>query len=84
MRTFDDFIGGNQIKSDKNEYQIIDHCFRYLRQSLLCCGDTAFEGQAPNATLPTTDGTGAIHVCKDYDAILSWAEGQSVTNKKHI
>ncbi|KAL7929242.1 hypothetical protein V8C35DRAFT_315892 [Trichoderma chlorosporum] len=40
----------------------IQHCFRYLRQSLMCCGDTALEGQIPNSNISGTDGTGAVHV----------------------
>ncbi|KAK4098360.1 hypothetical protein N658DRAFT_455131 [Parathielavia hyrcaniae] len=51
----------------------IDHCFRYLRQSLVCCGDTALEGQNPKAKVPDTDGTGAVHLCKDFDIVKVWA-----------
>jgi Mycotoxin biosynthesis protein UstYa len=62
----------------------IDHCFRYLRQSLLCCGDTALEGQDSATTLPGTDGTGAVHMCKDHDEILRWAESRRVVDHKEI
>ncbi|KAL7809298.1 hypothetical protein V8C26DRAFT_412231 [Trichoderma gracile] len=61
----------------------INHCFRYLRQSLVCCGDTALEGQIPNSNISGTDGTGAVHVCKDFEAIRSWAEENRLDDRKH-
>ncbi|KAE8364650.1 hypothetical protein BDV27DRAFT_145153 [Aspergillus caelatus] len=61
----------------------IDHCFQYLRQSLLCCGDTALEGQDPRTDKPGTDGTGAVHVCKDFDGIMAWADSQRLVDTKH-
>lgn len=72
-------------ESDGNTHRHnhVDHCFRYLRQSLLCCGDTALEGQDPNTDTLGTDGTGAVHVCKDFDAIRSWADGNRLVNSKH-
>ncbi|KAK3349071.1 hypothetical protein B0T25DRAFT_547130 [Lasiosphaeria hispida] len=60
----------------------IDHCFRYLRQSLLCCGDTALEGQDPSSDDPATDGTGAIHLCKDYEGIKRWAEERRLVDNQ--
>lgn len=62
----------------------IAHCFRYLRQSILCCGDTALEGQNPNSQVPGTDGTGAVHMCKDFDAILAWADMRRIVDSKII
>lgn len=62
----------------------IDHCFRYLRQALVCCGDTALEGRNPGFdasdpdTAPVADGTGAVHVCRDYERIRRWAEERRV------
>ncbi|KAL2166623.1 hypothetical protein VTG60DRAFT_2442 [Thermothelomyces hinnuleus] len=52
----------------------MDHCFRYLRQTIVCCGDTALEGQNPKAKIPDTDGTGATHLCKDFEKLKAWAE----------
>ncbi|KAM3447732.1 hypothetical protein MY3296_008424 [Beauveria thailandica] len=60
----------------------VDHCFRYLRQSLLCCGDTALEGQDPNTDKPATNGVGAVHMCKDFEAIRSWAEDNRLVDSK--
>lgn len=69
------------INSDPHQH--IAHCFRYLRQSLMCCGDTALEGQRPNSNVSGTDGTGAMHVCKDYEAIQAWADNNRLIDKKH-
>lgn len=69
--------------SHQHSHNHVDHCFRYLRQSLLCCGDTALEGQDPNTDTQGTDGTGAVHMCKDYDAIRDWAERNRIVDTKH-
>jgi hypothetical protein len=48
------------------------HCFDYLRQNIMCCGDTALEGTQtsfPDPNIPGSDGWDSIHVCKDYDQI---------------
>jgi hypothetical protein len=70
-------------EENMHRHNHVDHCFRYLRQSLVCCGDTALEGQDPNTDTLGTDGTGAVHVCKDYDAIRSWADGHRLVDSKH-
>ncbi|KAK4234660.1 hypothetical protein C8A03DRAFT_37551 [Achaetomium macrosporum] len=62
----------------------IDHCFRYLRQSIVCCGDTALEGQNLKAKIPDTDGTGAVHLCKDYEQLRKWAEERRVNDDHAI
>jgi hypothetical protein len=62
----------------------VDHCFRYLRQSLVCCGDTALEGQNTKITLPDTDGTGAVHLCKDFEQVRAWAEERRMDDKHSI
>ncbi|KAK1774685.1 hypothetical protein QBC45DRAFT_457991 [Copromyces sp. CBS 386.78] len=68
-------------KHTNHNHNHIDHCFRYLRQSILCCGDTALEGQDMNhPDLKATDGTGAVHLCRDYGALKAWAEGRRVTS----
>ncbi|OAL49065.1 hypothetical protein IQ07DRAFT_512276 [Pyrenochaeta sp. DS3sAY3a] len=62
-----------------------DHCFNYLRNALMCCGDTALEGQAQAEMfhgVAGTDGTGGMHVCRNYDQIVGWAEKMRVTDGK--
>jgi hypothetical protein len=54
-----------------------DHCFNYLRNALMCCGDTTLEGQSQAKMfehIAGTDGTGAMHVCRNYEEISAWAE----------
>ncbi|KAK0615234.1 hypothetical protein B0T17DRAFT_541426 [Bombardia bombarda] len=62
----------------------IDHCFRYLRQSIICCGDTALEGQDPNSSRPATDGTGAVHLCKDHTEVMAWAASRRVRDGNEL
>ncbi|KAH8745219.1 hypothetical protein F5883DRAFT_439155 [Diaporthe sp. PMI_573] len=53
------------------------HCFDFLRQEVMCLGDTALEGAdeytiaqgKPGGTL----GWGSKHVCNDWDALHQWA-----------
>ncbi|KAK3393280.1 hypothetical protein B0H63DRAFT_457892 [Podospora didyma] len=44
------------------------HCFDYIRQALMCAADTSLEGLTKAGP-----GWGSEHVCKDYDAVLKWA-----------
>ncbi|KAK3352258.1 hypothetical protein B0T25DRAFT_477578 [Lasiosphaeria hispida] len=57
----------------------LSHCFEYLRQSIMCCGDVALEGQ--QTTFPEgwkgSDGWDAKHVCKDYSQVISYLEDNS-------
>lgn len=46
----------------------LTHCTNYLRQSIMCCGDTTLEGKTEEGP-----GEGSQHECVDYDALLSWA-----------
>ena len=57
----------------------IDHCFEYLQRTLVCCGDTALEGQGKTSE-PGADGTGAVHLCKDYDGLVEWAEDHRISD----
>ncbi|KAL2257171.1 hypothetical protein VTK26DRAFT_563 [Humicola hyalothermophila] len=71
----------------------VDHCIRYLRQALLCCGDTTLEGMNPaydeaaafdaldRDFVAVSDGTGMVHACKDHERIREWAEGRRVDDE---
>jgi hypothetical protein len=62
-----------------------DHCFNYLRNALMCCGDTTLEGQSQAKMfedVPGTDGTGAVHVCRSYDEISAYADRKRVADGK--
>ncbi|KAI1338257.1 hypothetical protein F5Y15DRAFT_388199 [Xylariaceae sp. FL0016] len=52
----------------------LNHCFDYIRQGIMCCGDVALEGE--QTTFPQgfegSDGWDAKHVCKDYSQVLDY------------
>lgn len=64
----------------------IAHCFDYLRQSIMCAGDVALEGQ--QTTFPAgfkgSDGWDAKHVCKSYGEIMGYLEGNRADDEKWI
>lgn len=51
----------------------IEHCLRYLRQSVLCCADTTLEESVvlhrDGAFLHGASGTGMVHECRDWTAV---------------
>ncbi|EXJ59213.1 hypothetical protein A1O7_06645 [Cladophialophora yegresii CBS 114405] len=51
----------------------LNHCFDYLRQAILCAGDTALDHYAWDETGPEpvygVNGWGATHVCRKLDKI---------------
>src|SRR4051794_19598226 len=60
------------------------HCFEYLRQNILCCGDTALEGQQtsfPDKTESGSDGWDSRHLCRDYDQIRGYLENNRADDK---
>ncbi|KAK3390161.1 hypothetical protein B0H63DRAFT_519395 [Podospora didyma] len=64
----------------------LSHCFEYLRQSIMCSGDLALEGQ--QTTFPAgfkgSDGWDAKHVCKDYGQILGYLEANRANDEVWI
>ncbi|KAI1386062.1 uncharacterized protein F4822DRAFT_408842 [Hypoxylon trugodes] len=48
------------------------HCFDYLRQSIMCAGDTNLESETEAGP-----GWGSKHECVDYDVMLDWANKHS-------
>ncbi|KAI1477886.1 hypothetical protein F4774DRAFT_388028 [Daldinia eschscholtzii] len=64
----------------------LTHCFDYLRQSIMCCGDVALEGE--QTTFPDgfdgSDGWDAKHVCKNYDEVYEYLESNRADNKVWI
>lgn len=66
-------------RGGKPDSDHIRHCFDYLREALMCHGDTTIEG-----LFDASVGNGeaddvpkgarfAMHVCKDYAAVVRWA-----------
>lgn len=53
----------------------------------MCNADTTLEGQAQTEgwrDTPGTDGTGGVHVCRDYDEVVAWAEGRRLYDVVHL
>lgn len=60
------------------------HCWDYLRQAIMCAGDTTLEWlHAPPDNIGST-GWGYQHTCKDYGALFTYAERYRSTDKKEI
>lgn len=64
-----------------------DHCFNYLRNAVMCTADTTLEGQIEGEGWDGeagTDGTGAVHVCKNWDEVVAWAERNRLYDLAHL
>ncbi|KAH0596114.1 hypothetical protein MHUMG1_05975 [Metarhizium humberi] len=61
------------------------HCWDYLRQSIMCAGDTSLEWVHRLDSPPgETSGWGFQHTCKNFDAIFDWAESHRYTETVEI
>ncbi|KHN99589.1 uncharacterized protein MAM_02442 [Metarhizium album ARSEF 1941] len=61
------------------------HCWDYLRQSIMCAGDTSLEWVHRLDKPPgQTSGWGYQHTCKNFDAIFDWTESHRYTEKIEI
>ncbi|KAB5572589.1 hypothetical protein GE09DRAFT_1100174 [Coniochaeta sp. 2T2.1] len=58
--------GGVELEKEVAHHSA--HCFDYIRQSIMCAGDTNLEGKTEAGP-----GWGSSHECVDYDALLEWA-----------
>ncbi|KAK0639570.1 hypothetical protein B0T16DRAFT_432338 [Cercophora newfieldiana] len=61
-------FGYEGVKLEKEIAHHSAHCFDYIRQALMCAADTSLEGKTESGP-----GWGSKHECKDYDAVLEWA-----------
>lgn len=57
------------------------HCFDYLRQALICSADTTLEKLRirDKEPMPSADGWGVTHQCRDYAEISQWAKSHRAT-----
>ncbi|SMR50990.1 unnamed protein product [Zymoseptoria tritici ST99CH_1E4] len=62
----------------------LSHCWDYLRQTIMCAGDTTLEWLGPPPRDVGSTGWGYQHQCKDYAAIYGWAEKNRLTDTKKI
>lgn len=63
------------------------HCIDYLRQSIMCAGDTTldFSDQAyADGARRGFSGANSTHVCRDWESIVSWAVEHREGDKKGI
>jgi hypothetical protein len=72
------------LSSHKTDTKHILHCFDYLRQAVMCYGDTALEGtdryhimEGKDNLSDGTYGFGTTHQCKDWNAIIRYAEANA-------
>lgn len=61
--------------SDQFFHLHLKHCFEYLRQAVMCAGDTALEKAmiVDGRIIRGVDGWGVEHECRDYTAIFDFA-----------
>lgn len=63
--------------TDDPEYQHsldldhVGHCFDYIRQSIMCCGDMSLEANpfVNKEKHIAVDGWGVPHTCRDWDTM---------------
>ncbi len=62
------------------------HCVEYMRQAVRCTADPTLDptflvGEHGNHA---TFGSGATHVCRDYEKLFQWAEDHHTTNSSGL
>jgi hypothetical protein len=62
----------------------LSYCFDYLRQSLMCHGDTALEGLQTSlgSDVDGTDGWNVRHICKPWDRIKTWLDRRKIDDSE--
>lgn len=73
------------IESHRTVPAHLDHCLDYIRESLMCSGDTTLEWpselhQEGDRITGSVDGTGVPHTCRDWEAIRNYAIEQRSGN----
>ncbi|ORY68483.1 uncharacterized protein BCR38DRAFT_335827 [Pseudomassariella vexata] len=78
-------LKSNHTLPDDHHWHMI-HCFSYLRQTIMCCADTAIEGL--ETTFPDhnggSDGWDSKHVCKDYGQVKAYLESVRAYDAQEI
>ena len=70
----------------KEDPEHITHCFDYIRQGIMCAGDTSLEHamKEDGKIVPDVDGWGVEHECRDFSAICEWAKENRSWDRKGI
>ena len=68
--------------SDNPLHLHLNHCFDYLRQAIMCAGDTALEKAmvVDGRPIRSVDGWGVEHECRDYSSIFNFAAQHQGSN----
>lgn len=76
---------------DKHGVEHLPHCFDYLRQAIMCSGDTSLEEAIvvpglQSGGLPTrnVDGWGVTHLCRNWEALWEFATNHRYRNSSGI
>ena len=63
------------------ELVVVDHCIDILRQSLMCTADAGVFSYVWVDRYPKPFPDFSVqHKCRNFDAVLGWAEENQVTN----
>lgn len=62
------------------------HCIDYLRQAIMCSGDTTLDyaEMHDDGTRRGFSGANSTHQCRDWDTIVGWAVENRAGDKKGI
>lgn len=74
-------IRGIEPRDDDGfEHNHIEHCLDYLRQSVMCSGDTTLEppDERPEKGKSPLQGWGVEHTCQSWEEIEQWRGGNGV------
>ncbi|KAM3537566.1 hypothetical protein ARSEF1564_009511 [Beauveria bassiana] len=69
----------NAIRTRTFDDQHLDHCLDYLRQAIMCTGDTTLEKVIKDDSgkfKPEIDGWGTVHECRSWHMLFEFAERQ--------
>jgi hypothetical protein len=64
----------------------LSHCFDYLRQTIMCHGDTALEGLQTTfgPEVGGSDGWNTQHMCKKWQSVYDWLEEKRIDDRVWI
>ncbi|PMD61033.1 uncharacterized protein K444DRAFT_385420 [Hyaloscypha bicolor E] len=69
---------GQRDLPSEDEYDHLLHCNDYLRQSIICAGDTTLEkAKVHSEKRLGVDGMGVSHRCRDWNTIFKFVEDNS-------
>ncbi|KAF7190114.1 Oxidase ustYa [Pseudocercospora fuligena] len=78
--------GEGLTREGEDPAEHLNHCFDYLRQAIMCHGDTALEGAQTTfgEEVGGSDGWNVKHVCKPWDKIHDWLEERRIDDREWI